>query len=143
KFTDNSTQDLTNVVAWASSDSTIATMSNAFGSQGMACALKVGTINIQASVNGVTGNTGLQVTAPIPTRIRIAPVSAAISTGQTLQFGGTVTLSDGSIQPLTAATWTSSIPSIASIGVGSGIATGMQVGTTQIGVHLSGLDSHS
>src|SRR5205823_10441802 len=33
KFTDDSTQDLTNVVAWASSDSTIVTMSNAFGSQ--------------------------------------------------------------------------------------------------------------
>src|SRR4029077_12202350 len=53
-YTDNSTQDLTSVVTWGSSDTTVATISNASGSSGLASAAGTGSTNISASVGGVT-----------------------------------------------------------------------------------------
>src|SRR5262249_2519866 len=51
-LTDNSTEDLTNQVTWTSSDTSVATISNASGSQGLATALATGTTAITASLNG-------------------------------------------------------------------------------------------
>jgi len=52
-YTDNSTQDLTSAVTWASSSSTVASISNASGSNGLATAAVVGSTNITASLGPV------------------------------------------------------------------------------------------
>jgi uncharacterized protein YjdB len=52
-YTDNSTQDLTATVTWASSDGSVASVSNAAGSFGLAAATAVGSASISASLNGV------------------------------------------------------------------------------------------
>ena len=46
-YTDNSTQNLTNQVTWASAATTVATISNAAGSQGLATSLAPGTALIK------------------------------------------------------------------------------------------------
>jgi hypothetical protein len=59
--------DLTPVVTWASSDTAVATIANAEGSQGLATGVSPGTTIIFAVLNGVTGSTALSVTeAPAP-----------------------------------------------------------------------------
>jgi hypothetical protein len=60
-FTDGTTQDLTTLVTWESSDESVASISNAAGSQGLATALAPGETTITASFMGVQGTTTLEV----------------------------------------------------------------------------------
>ncbi len=72
---------------------------------------------------------------PPPTlnSISISPSSPTINVGSTLQFSATGTYSDGSTQNLTAAAaWVSTNTSVATIGSGSGLATGMNAGGSSI-----------
>jgi chitodextrinase len=79
---------------------------------------------------------------PILSSIAITPSSASISVGSTQQFSATGTYSDGSTQSLAAAaTWTSTNTSVASIGAGTGIATGLAAGTSQISASFGGISS--
>ena len=69
---------------------------------------------------------------PVLTSIAVTPVNPVITVGSPQQFTATGTYSDGSHQDLTnSATWTSSIPSVATIS-SSGLATGVTPGTTTI-----------
>ncbi|TGK01205.1 hypothetical protein EHQ53_09210 [Leptospira langatensis] len=60
-YSDSSTLDLTNTVTWASSDTSIATISNASGSNGLATGVAAGTITISATNGTISGNTQLTV----------------------------------------------------------------------------------
>jgi hypothetical protein len=69
---------------------------------------------------------------PVLVSIAVTPANPSITAGGQQQFTATGTYSDGSHQDLTnSATWTSSIPSVATIS-GTGLATGVAVGTTTI-----------
>ena len=73
--------------------------------------------------------------APTLSSIAVTPGNASISQGQSQQFKATGTYSDNSMQDLTTtASWTSSAPSVVTIGAG-GLASsvGVPVGTTTIG----------
>jgi trimeric autotransporter adhesin len=139
-YTDNSTQPLTTSVNWSSSDTTVASISNAPGSKGLASSAGQGTATISASLGAVTGSTGLTVTAATLISIAITPLSPSITDGTSQQFTATGTYTDNSTQNLTASvTWTSSNTTIASVSnaAGSGgLATAAGVGTTSIGAAL-------
>jgi hypothetical protein len=55
-YTDGTTKDLTTLVEWVSSDTMVATISNAPGSQGIASSLNAGTTAITATLSGITSN---------------------------------------------------------------------------------------
>ena len=139
-YTDNSTQPLTNSVNWSSSDTTVASISNASGSKGLASSAGQGTATITASLGTVSGSTGLTVTAAALVSIAITPLSPSITDGTAQQFTATGTFTDNSTQNLTGSvTWTSSDTTIASVSnaAGSGgLATATGVGTTSIGAAL-------
>ena len=61
-FSNGTTQNLTSQVSWSSSNTAVATIN----ATGLATAIGAGTANIQASLGGVTGSTGLTVTSSIP-----------------------------------------------------------------------------
>ncbi|MBA3944853.1 MAG: Ig-like domain repeat protein [Herpetosiphonaceae bacterium] len=69
-FTDGSTQDLTNSATWTTADATIASISNADGSKGLATGHAVGTTTITASIGTITGGTNLTVTA-VPSQYKL------------------------------------------------------------------------
>ena len=54
-YVDGSTQTITTLATWASSNTAAATVSNASGSQGLTTAIAPGTSTITATYNGVTG----------------------------------------------------------------------------------------
>jgi len=131
-FADASNMDLTQFAAWSSSDSTIAAISNEFGSQGHVLALKQGApVTISASVNGKTGNAVLTVNPPIPQQIFISPLSSVINVAQTLQYSATARMSDGTQQPVAGAVWNSSDLTVAGVDA-NGLATAAGVGQTSI-----------
>jgi trimeric autotransporter adhesin len=139
-YTDNSTQPLTTSVSWSSSDTTVATISNASGSHGLATSAGEGPATIIATLGTISGSTGLTVTAATLVSIAITPISPAITDGTTQQYTATGTYTDNSTQNLTASvTWASSDTAIASVSnaAGSnGLATAAGVGATSIGAAL-------
>jgi hypothetical protein len=138
-FTDSTTQDLTSLVTWNSSDIGIATISNASGSRGVATSQAEGTTTITASFSGITSNNAtLTITPAELVSITITPASASVPVGTTFlfQFSATGTFTDGSSKDLTTLVkWVSSNIFVASISNTPGFqgqATPINVGTTTI-----------
>ena len=135
-FTDGSVQNITQSVQWSSSATSVATISNASGSQGLASTVAVGTSTITATSGSVSGSTTLTVTAAALVSVAVSPANPTIGAESTQPFTATGTYTDGSTQNLTTtATWTSSTPSVATISNVSGsqgLATAVAAGTTSI-----------
>lgn len=66
RFTDGTEVDLTNLATWTSSKPTVASISNAAGTQGLATALASGITAIQVASGNVTNATALRVEIPGP-----------------------------------------------------------------------------
>ncbi len=136
-FSDNTTQDLTTQVTWTSADDTIATVSNAGESQGLAHSLVTGTVAITAELGGVTGATDLEVTPAELVELTIEPlVNPPLPAGLTRAYGATGRFTDGSILDLTTqVTWASSddtVLAISNAGGSEGLATALIIGTVTI-----------
>ena len=105
-FDDTTTQDLTDTATWASSATTIATISNAPVSNGLATGRARGTSNITASVLiGTSTVTSAPVTLTVTPAtlmsIAITPANPSVAKGATLNLIATGTFTDGSTQVLT------------------------------------------
>jgi trimeric autotransporter adhesin len=142
-YTDNTTQNLTTTVTWNSSVTSIATISNAAGSQGLASTVNLGSTTITATLGSVSGATTLSVTGPLLVSIQVTPAGFVLVSGLTRQFTATGVYTDNSTQDLTtAATWSSSAPSIAAISnaAGSrGVASAAAAGATTITATFDGV----
>jgi uncharacterized protein YjdB len=134
-FSDNSTQNLTNQVTWASAKPAVATINAA----GLATAVSSGTSTISATLSGVTGSTVLTVTAAVLQSIAVTPANPSVAKGQTEQFTATGTFSDNSTQDLTnQVIWASAKPAVATINA-AGLATAVDPGTSTISATLNGV----
>ncbi|HWX33267.1 MAG TPA: Ig-like domain-containing protein [Steroidobacteraceae bacterium] len=134
-YTDNSTQNLTSQVTWASDNLAAATISNASGSYGLATSLTVGTPTISATQGSISGSTTLTVTAPVLTSIAVTQSSVTnpnIALGSTAQYAAIGTYSDHSSATLTSVSWTSSNTGAATIDLNTGLATSVAYGATTI-----------
>jgi len=131
-FSDNSTQDLTASVTWASSTQAVATITTA----GVATGVGAGTTNISATLGNISGTTNLTVTATALVSIAVNPASASIPLGSTQAFTAMGTFSDGSSQDVTGtAYWTSSNGGIATVSDAAGtqgLASGVSAGAATI-----------
>ncbi len=143
-YDNGATPDVTTQVTWSSSDITVAQISNAAGSNGIATSLVAGTSTISASLTGISGTATLTVGAPLLSSIMIAPTDATIEVGNTQAFTVTAVYQNGTTAQV-AGTWTSSdtaVATIAATGGGGGrraVVTGVAAGTTSITVTYQGL----
>jgi hypothetical protein len=146
-YSDHSTQDLTKQVTWSTSNTSVASVSNAAGSNGLATALAVGTAGVGATLGYVSGTTTLDVTAATLVAIEVNPADPSISKGTTRQFGATGIYTDASTQDLTKhVTWSSSNTSVASISnaAGSnGLASALGVGSATISATLGAVSGNT
>ncbi len=133
-FSDGTTQNLTAFVTWVSSAPSLATVSNAPGSQGLVTGIGVGSATITATLGGVSGATTVTVTAAVLTSIAVTPANPSIANGTTVHLTATGTFSDGTTQDLILASWISSSDTIATVAnTGSpGLVTGTGVGSATI-----------
>jgi Bacterial Ig-like domain (group 2) len=58
-YNNNTTQDISNLVTWASSNTSVSTVSNAMGSQGVVTGIAIGNATITASMGMVSGNVSI------------------------------------------------------------------------------------
>jgi uncharacterized protein YjdB len=136
KYTDNSTQDLTEFVSYASSDPTKVIISNAAGSRGLATAVSEGQVNLTAAFQGKSVMVKLTVSAATLVSITVTPEDPSMAVGATLQFVATGTYTDNSTQNITnLVTWVSSSEEVAIIsnaGGSRGLATSVKAGSSTI-----------
>ncbi len=146
-FSDHSTEDLTSQVEWASSATSVATISNTAGSNGVATAVSLGSSTISAALSGVSGSTTLVVSAAALKSIAIAPVDPSVPKGETQQFTATGTFSDNSTSDISSqVNWSSSATAVATISnaAGShGLATALTTGSSTITAALGGVSSNT
>ena len=131
-FSDRTTQVITRESAWAS-DNTAVAMIRA-GST--AIAVGPGIANISATLNGVTGSAPLNVSSATLSSISVTPVSAVLAPTPTVNCVATGNFSDGTTQVITGiVTWTSSAPTVASVGGGrvTALSGGSVIITAQLG----------
>ena len=136
-FTDASTQDLTAVAIWESSNVSVATVDAA----GLATSAGEGDTTISATSDGIAGSTVLTVTQAEVVAIAVTSQSPSIAFGQSQQFMATAAFSDGISVNVTANTttaWSSSNASVATID-GEGFASATGVGDTTIGASFDGV----
>ncbi|MCC6773380.1 MAG: Ig-like domain-containing protein [Gemmatimonadaceae bacterium] len=117
------------VVTWSSSNIAVAAVS----ASGLVQAISPGSATITASSDGVTGTSAITVrVVPIAT-VTIAPASANLTTGNTVQL--TAQMLDAAGNPISpsgrAVSWSSAAPSIATVGA-SGVVTGTSAGIVTI-----------
>src|SRR5262249_53041478 len=139
-FSDGTTQDISNDVLWASSNTAVATI----GAQtGVALGQGAGTTQVTATLSGVT-STAAPLTGSNATlqSISLFPASASIARNGTLQFAALGTFSDGSQQDVTSsATWASTNNNTATVGIGSGLVRGINSGSAQVSATVNGVTS--
>ena len=112
KFSDGSTQNVTQSVTWASSGTGIATVNSA----GSVLATGGGTANITATMGTTNGTASVTVGQAALIGITITPSQSSLPIGESEQLAATGNFSDGSVQNLTQAVlWSSSGSAIASV----------------------------
>ncbi|MBF0227860.1 MAG: Ig-like domain-containing protein, partial [Desulfobacterales bacterium] len=117
-YSDANMKTLTSSVTWTSSNTAVASISNAEGYKGLATSLAVGVTTIVAtdSYTGKTGTATLTVTAATLSSIEVTPANPIISLGINQQFKAIGIYSDATTKDLTSSvTWTSSNTAIATI----------------------------
>ena len=127
-FSDNSTKDVTTQSAWTSSNTATATVGAATGlATGVAGG---GPVTITATDGTIKGTAQLTVSSgPTLKSIAVTPSTSNIAVNGTQQFTATGTFSDNSTKDVTTqSVWKSSNTEVATVGAGTGLATGVGVG---------------
>ncbi|TGM96002.1 beta strand repeat-containing protein [Leptospira yasudae] len=143
-YSNQSTQDLTNQVSWASLNTGVATIDNSVSAKGFLTTQSPGSANITATLGAVTGQTQVTVTSAVLTSITITPANPSVSNGRTLFLTATGVFSDGTVSNITSqVTWSSSLTTVATADNATGLSgriTGVGVGTTNVTAAIGGVD---
>ena len=145
-YSDNSTADFTSSVGWSSGNSTVATINS---KSGVAKSLTVGASVITATSGSVSGSATLNVTPPILRSVAITPnpvnygngnIGIVATIGSNVQLTATGTYSDGTSQNVsTIANWTSDVPSVASVGLTTGLTNAVSTGFCTISATIGSI----
>lgn len=142
-YTDGTTRDLTAGAGWSSSDVSLASVSNASGSEGMLQAHDEGVVTITATSGGRTGSVQVTVSPAVLQVVQVTPAMPSVPQGLDEALTATGIYSDSSTQDLTAqATWSSSDEAVVRVSnaAGShGVITGLALGTASVRATLSGV----
>ncbi|MCE7555263.1 Ig-like domain-containing protein, partial [Aliivibrio fischeri] len=132
-YSDGASQDLTQEVSWRSSDTSIATISEA----GVAVGVGVGSSIINAVKDGIISNDGrltvIGISEPVNYFVNVKPKNTVIFVGSAQQFEAELIFDDGSKETLSndRVIWNSSAFNIVTI-TNSGRANGLVNGGTRI-----------
>lgn len=138
-FSDQTTKDVTSQVIWESSDPEVAAIESA---SGLTTGLGYGSSQISAFFLDVHSNKVVLKIEPKIAKIEITTSASKILVGNALQFSAVATYSDG-IQKIVTnqVSWKSSNSKVAVIDEFSGLAKGIQIGSTEISASLGPISS--
>jgi len=138
-YSDSTTQNISNVVTWSTSDPLVASITSA----GQATGQSAGTATITAKLGSISNTANVVVESSALQSIAVTPVASSFPAQVAMQYTATGTFVDGSTQNLTnSVTWTSSVPSVATVSVAignSGVVIGVAPGTSTITATFAGV----
>jgi hypothetical protein len=138
-YSDNSTLDVTGLVAWSSSHPLVAAVSNAPGSRGKLHGLLAGTTTITATLDGASTSIVVTVTAATILAIHVEPSVLVMASGLSVAATAKATFSDGTTQDITTqATWGSTVPGFASVSP-SGLVSAHSIGATVVSARIGAI----
>lgn len=128
-YSDNTTQDISNLVAWNSSDIAVATVNLS----GEVTAVTIGSATLTGSVGSVTSNpVNLSVTSATVNQIDLSATASTLAAGTKTQLTAVANYSDGTSQNITGlVSWSSSDSNVATVNT-SGEVTAVAPGTATI-----------
>jgi len=138
-FEDRSSQDITHLVNWASSNEGIAVASNGLDSEGSVSGVSVGDTRVTAKLSGVTSNeVVVNVTDAQLVGLTIEPREVDVATGDTAQLKAIAAYSDGNrADSSSQVRWITSDGGVATVD-GNGLVTGAGTGTAEVHVDWNG-----
>jgi uncharacterized protein YjdB len=120
-YSDGSDVDISDFVWWTSADTTVATVSNSFGSHGIVTAVAIGATIVDATMNGISAQAAVTVGTATLTSVTLSGSAATLPKGETRSLTATGHFSDSTTVDLTtSATWASTDPSVATVSDTSG-----------------------
>jgi hypothetical protein len=125
-YSDGSTKALSSV-NWATSDSTVATIN----ASGLLTGVKQGSVMVSAMSGTISGSSSATIGAAQLVSIAVSPQNPSVRINKEEQFVATGTFTDGTMQPLTSVTWSSSPTTFASVDM-AGLAIGNSAGVSTI-----------
>jgi len=135
-YSDGSTVDVTGSVTWSSSNTAVASVSNAADSHGTVTGLAGGTSTITAALGNVGGTAGVTVTPASLVSLAISPTDPSLPLGTTVPLTAEGMYSDGSDVDVTKlVTWTSDTSNVAEVSNANGSqgqVTADAVGTSSV-----------
>ncbi|WP_337917083.1 Ig-like domain-containing protein, partial [Vibrio cholerae] len=139
-YSDGTSAQVTNSVAWTSVDTNTATVAPS----GLLSGVDVGRTTVTAMKDGITSNTvTVNVSAAVITAIQVTPSPMNVAKGQTEQLVAIATYSDGtSAQVTNSVVWTSVDTNTATVAP-SGLLSGVDVGTTTVTAMKDGITSNT
>jgi len=144
KFSDGSSQDLTDNVTWRSSDATVATVTTTVPGAGLVKAVAPGAANITAASGNLSATQAITVSAVKLASIAVTSSagSSTLAKGTTMQLIATGTYTDKSSNVITSGlTWAVSDLAIATIDQSSGIISGVGAGSATVTVKQGDITS--
>ncbi|MBY6107404.1 Ig-like domain-containing protein [Ferrimonas balearica] len=138
-YSDNHTQEVTDLVAWHSDDRDIATVSTA----GELAAVDVGNTEVTAWLDGVQSNgVSVEVTAAVIIALQVTPSPLSLVKGRQQPLVATARYSDNTTADVTStATWISADTSRVTVTT-AGLLSAVSVGDTTVTANLSGVTSN-
>ncbi|MDH4120647.1 MAG: Ig-like domain-containing protein [Deltaproteobacteria bacterium] len=139
-YSDGTTSDITAQVTWGV---TPGTGTASINSAGLLTTGTAGTVAVTADLDGVSGSTGLTITAAQLNSITVSPGSATLPIGLTQPLSAQGHYSDGSSPDITGSvTWSSSNTAVATVN-SAGVVTATGTGTAVITATLGGVSNTS
>ena len=142
RLSDNSQQDVTGSAHWSLDNSALASIGTGSSSGGLFTAKSAGTVNVQATVGGISGSATVSIQSAVLVSLSVSSgssLSLPAGLSQTLIVTGLY--SDGSTAVLnSSATWTSSNVAAATVD-GDGTVHGIAVGTANLTVTVAGVST--
>ncbi|MGE3616220.1 MAG: Ig-like domain-containing protein [Gemmatimonadales bacterium] len=120
-------------VTWASSSTSIATVSGT----GVVTGVAAGAATITATVEGKTGTGAVSVTAIPVASVSVSPLSADLVVGGTQAFAATAKDASGTPLAGRVATWVSTVPAVATVST-AGVATAVAAGSAIVRATVEG-----
>lgn len=133
--TDNSTENVTQAVTWASQGPTIASVDG----HGLVTVHAVGETVITASRDGTTGTLAITVSPGELTAVAVTPGTQTIAKGLSVPLVANGTFSDGTVTDITAmVTWTTSAAAVATVST-AGVVQSVDLGSATITARINEL----
>jgi hypothetical protein len=142
-YDDGSTQNVTGMTTWSSSNQMVADVRNmgGMGGRGQTTALSAGEATITGTYMGMSASGTVTVTAGVLTGLQVTPINATLPKGASQQYQAIGLYSDNTTRTLTGmAVWDSSTGAagVSNAGGSRGLVTALVAGTTQISATFGG-----